>query len=169
MIESFPVFDENLSFEDDEISFGKIIDGIKAVRNRRTEMNVPPSVKAPLFIETKDTKLFLAADKFFKKMAFASEVTVSETVSADNSVTAVTADARFFIPLEAVVDKAKETDRLKKEMAKVKKDIDFSEGKLKNPGFTAKAPAAQIEAEQKKLNAALLKMAKIEESLKAFS
>jgi valyl-tRNA synthetase len=172
MIESFPVYDAALSFPAEEENFSKIIEGIKAVRNRRTELNVPPSVKAPLFIETSETELFRSADKFFIKMAFASSVEVAQKTKpeiVDNAVTALTADARFFIPLESIVDKAKETERLEKEKAKIQKDIDFSQGKLNNPGFAAKAPAAQVEAEQKKLDAALLKMAKLLESLKALS
>jgi valyl-tRNA synthetase len=171
MIENFPVFDTKLCFEAEENAFAKIVDGIKVVRNRRTEMNVPPSVKAPLFIETAEEfiPLFKSAAKFFGKLAFTSDVTVSTEVSIDNAVTAVTADARFFIPLDSIVNKDEEIARLKKEKAKVLKDIDFSQNKLGNPGFAAKAPAAQIEAEQAKLRAALDKMAKIEESLKAFS
>jgi valyl-tRNA synthetase len=169
MTSDFPVFDERLVFDEEERNFAKIIDGIKAVRNRRTEMNVPPSVKAPLYIETEKTELFAAADKFFIKMAFASSVEVAKNLEIENAVTAVTADARFFIPLDSIVKKDEEIARLTKEKAKVQKDIDFSEGKLGNPGFVSKAPAAQIEAERAKLSAALEKMKKIEESLKAFS
>jgi valyl-tRNA synthetase len=169
MVEDYPVYDEKLSFEREETAFAKIVDGIKAVRNRRTEMNVPPSLKAPLYIETAETALFEGAGKFFQKLAFASEVTVKNAVAIENALTAVTADARFFIPLDSIVDKEKETARLLAEKAKVQKDIDFSAGKLGNPGFAAKAPAAQIEAEREKLRSAQLKMAKIEESLKAFS
>jgi valyl-tRNA synthetase len=171
MVESFPVYDPNLCFEAEENAFAKIVEGIKAVRNRRTEMNVPPSVKAPLFIETEKSlvPLFESAAKFFSKLSFASSVSVAEEVSIENAVTAVTADARFFIPLESIVNKDEEIARLTKEKAKVEKDIDFSQKKLGNPGFAAKAPAAQIEAEQAKLRAAQDKMAKIEESLRAFS
>ncbi|MDR0991508.1 MAG: valine--tRNA ligase [Ruminococcus sp.] len=169
MVSSFPVFDERLVFERDERNFAKIIDGIKAVRNRRTEMNVPPAVKAPIYIETAETALFAAADKFFIKMAFASSVEIAEKCAIENALTAVTADARFFIPLDSIVNKDEEIARLTKEKAKVQKDIDFSSGKLNNAGFVSKAPAAQIEAERTKLAAALDKMKKIEESLKAFS
>jgi valyl-tRNA synthetase len=84
-------------------------------------------------------------------------------------VTALTADARFFIPMGDLVDREKETARLNIERAKVQKDIDFSSGKLGNAGFTAKAPAAQVEAERTKLKSAEDKMAKIMESLRILS
>ena len=60
MLEDYPVFDESLSFENEEKSFEKIIAAVKAVRNTRTDMTVPPSVKAKLFIETADAELFLS-------------------------------------------------------------------------------------------------------------
>jgi valyl-tRNA synthetase len=171
MVESYPVYDPKLNFEAEETAFAKIVEGIKAVRNKRTEMNVPPSLKAPLYIETEKNliPLFESAAKFFSKLSFASSVEVSEKADVPNAVTAVTADARFFIPLDSIVNKDEEIARLTKEKAKVQKDIDFSQNKLGNPGFAAKAPAAQIEAEQAKLRAAQDKMAKIEESLRAFS
>ena len=84
-------------------------------------------------------------------------------------MTAVTHSARIFIPLNDLVDKEKELARLAKEKAAVQKDIDFSQGKLNNPGFMAKAPEKQVEAEKAKLAKALDKMAKIEQSIAAFS
>ena len=168
MLSSFPVFDEKLSYTKEEEDFSKVIDAIKAVRASRTEKNVPPSVKAKIFIETKNGDLFNGCKMFFEKLASASDIEVSESVEIENAVMAVTDSARLFIPLDDIVDKDKEIARLTKEKAKVQKDIDFLSGKLNNQGFLAKAPEKLIEAEKAKLQKAQEKMAKIEQSMAAF-
>lgn len=168
MLSDFPVYDEKLNFAAEEKEFEKIISTIRAIRNRRAEMNVPPSVKAALHIETKDADTFESGRIFFERLASASEVFISEKEEITDAVAVVTESARIFIPMDQLVDKQKELDRLEKERKAVRKDIDFSQGKLNNQGFLAKAPEAQIEAERAKLAKALDKMAKIEESIKAF-
>ena len=169
MLSDYPVFDEKLVFTAEEEAFEKIIDAIKAVRNRRSEMNVVPSVKAKLYIETADADIFKSGIIFFEKLASASSVEIGASFDIPDSVTAVTHSARIFIPLDDLVDKEKELARLAKEKAAAQKDIDFSQGKLNNPGFMAKAPEKQVEAEKAKLAKALDKMAKIEQSIAAFS
>lgn len=169
MLSDYPVFDEKLVFTAEEEAFEKIIDAIKAVRNRRSEMNVVPSVKAKLYIETADADIFKSGIIFFEKLASASSVEIGASFDIPDSVTAVTHSARIFIPLDDLVDKEKELARLAKEKAAVQKDIDFSQDKLNNPGFMAKAPEKQVEAEKAKLAKALDKMAKIEQSIAAFS
>jgi len=168
MLSDFPVYDEKLNFAAEEKEFEKIISAIRAIRNRRAEMNVPPSVKAALHIETKDADTFESGKIFFERLASASEVFISEKEEITDAVAVVTESARIFIPMDQLVDKQKELDRLEKERKAVRKDIDFSQGKLNNAGFLAKAPEAQVEAEKAKLAKALDKMAKIEESIKAF-
>ncbi len=167
MISQFPQYDEKLSFINEEDDFGKIIEAIKAVRARRTEMNVPPSVKAKIFIETQNKSLFEKCSVFFEKLASASEIEVSEKYEIEDAVTAVTDSARLFIPMNELVDKDKELARLEKEKTKVQKDIDFLGGKLSNEGFLAKAPEKLIEAEKAKLARAEEKMAKIVQSMAA--
>ena len=168
MLEDYPVFDESLSFENEEKSFEKIIAAVKAVRNTRTDMNVPPSVKAKLFIETADAELFNSCSVFFEKLASASSVEIGDKFDIPDSANAVTDSARIFIPMNELVDKEKELARLDKERAKVQKDIDFLSGKLSNQGFIAKAPEKLIEAEKAKLAKAEEKMAKIMQSIEKY-
>ena len=168
MLEDYPVFDESLSFENEEKSFEKIIAAVKAVRNTRTDMNVPPSVKAKLFIETADAELFNSCSVFFEKLASASSVEIGDKFDIPDSANAVTDSARIFIPMNELVDKEKELARLDKERAKVQKDIDFLSGKLSKQGFIAKAPEKLIEAEKAKLAKAEEKMAKIMQSIEKY-
>ncbi len=168
MLESYPVYDESIDFTAEETAFEKIISAIKAVRNTRTELNVPPSVKAKLYIETAEPELFQNATVFFEKLASASEVETGAKFEMENCAGAVTDAARIFIPMDQLVDKEKELARLDKEKAKVQKDIDFLSGKLNNPGFVAKAPEKLIEAEKAKLAKAQEKMDKILASMAAY-
>ena len=169
MLQDFPVFDGKLVYADDESAFEKIIAGIKGIRNCRGEMNVPPSKKAKLFIETQQADIFAKGEMFFERLAYASEVNICEKVDEKDCVTVVTDSARFFIPLSDIIDVEKETARLNKDKEKVQKDIDFLSKKLNNQGFIAKAPAQLIEAEKAKLAKAEEKMAKINESLAALN
>ena len=165
MLEKFPVFDESLCFESEEKDFEKIITAIKGIRNRRAEMNVPPSKKAKVFIETSYADVFKSGAMFFERLASASEVEVNDQIDLSDALTVVTDSARIFIPLDEIVDKEKELDRLNKEKKAVQKDIDFLSGKLSNEGFLAKAPAQLIEKEKAKLEVAKQKMEKILESI----
>ena len=169
MLESFPVYDEKFSYPDDEKSFEKIISAIRGIRNRRTEMNIPPSKKAKIFIETADCELFADCSVFFEKLASASEVETAEKFDMPDAVTVVTDSARVFIPMNELVDRDKEIARLQKEKAAVQKDIDFLSRKLSNQGFLAKAPEKLVEAEKAKLAKAEEKMAKIVQSLESFN
>lgn len=167
MVQDFPMYDESLSFTEDEAVFEKIIAGIRGIRNCRGEMNVPPSVKAKLYVETQEPLVFEQGTMFFERLASASEVIITNHFDGKDCQTVVTDSARFFIPLSEIVDTDKERARLEKDKAKVQKDIDFLSGKLNNQGFISKAPEKLIEAEREKLRKAEEKMAKIEKSLAA--
>ena len=167
IVSEFPVYDEALNFAEDEARFEKMISAIKAIRATRTEMNVAPSVKAKVYIETKEPEVFEAGRMFFERLASASEVDIAEKWEIPDAVTAVTDSARIFIPLSDIVDVEKELARLAKDKAAVQKDIDFLSSKLGNQGFISKAPAQLIDAQKAKLAKAEEKMAKIEESIAA--
>lgn len=169
IVSDFPVYDEKLSFADDEAEFEKIIAAIKGIRATRSDMNVPPSVKAKVYIETAYPKVFDEGKMFFERLASASEVDIADKWDIPDSVTVVTDAARIFIPLSDIIDVEKELARLNKEKKAVQKDLDFLGGKLNNQGFLAKAPEKLIEAEKAKLAKAQEKMVKIEESIAALN
>ena len=167
MVQDFPTYNEALDFGSEETEFEKIITAIRAIRNCRSELNVPPSKKAKLYIETAQPEVFSKGEMFFRSLASASEVNITDKFDGKDCQTVVTDAARFFIPLSEIIDSDKERARLEKEKQKVQKDLDFLRGKLNNQGFISKAPEKLIEAEKEKLRKAEEKMAKIEESLNA--
>ena len=167
MLSDYPVYHSEYSFVSEENEFEMIIAAIKSVRNIRSEMNVPNSVKSALYIETKNSATFENGRMYFERLAFASDVEIAEKYDIPDSITAVTANARIFIPLADIVDVEKETARLDKEKQAALKDIEFLSKKLSNEGFLAKAPEKLIEEQKAKLTKAQEKLEKIEQSLAA--
>ena len=152
MISSYPQTDPALDFPEDEASMDRIIGLIKAVRNRRAEMNVPPSKKTTLYIVSAYNDTFNSGvSHFFTRLASASEVIYTGEFTGDNAVSIVTGSATAYIPLAEMIDTEKELARLTKELENTEKEIDRLTKKLSNGGFTSKAPAAVVEGEKAKL------------------
>ena len=145
MLEKYPEYDPSLDFPSEAEEMMKVMEAITAIRTQRNEMNVPPSKKAKLFIATTIPETFSNGEQFFKKLASASEVEISDSFDIDGAVTVVTSDAKIYIPMEELVDKEAELKRLNKELKQVEKMLAQDEGKLNNPGFMSKAPEKVIE------------------------
>ncbi len=151
MLASYPESGK-FDYKDDMAALELIKNAIKAVRNARTEKNVPPSKKAKLYIITDKKDIFENGAVFFEKLASASQVEFVSDKSAlpDNCIDVITEGATMAIPLGDLVDTAEELARLNKEKEKLLGEIKRVEGKLSNQGFVAKAPAAVIEQEKEK-------------------
>lgn len=166
MISKWPEYDENLNFASEEQQVEKIMQAVRAIRNRRAEMNIPPSRKAAVFVETDDADTFRYGAEFIKRLAYASEVTVSGAFEdLGNIVTVITDSAKIFIPMGELVDFEAERKRLQKELAAAQDKLDFINKKLSNPGFVNKAPEKVVN--QNREDAAKLeeKIAGIQDSL----
>ncbi len=174
MVAPWPQYREDLCFQQEEEDFEKVMSAIKAIRNRRAEMNVPPSKKARVFVKTLNTGMFESGAMFIERLASASEVKVSGVAPQQgedfsDAVQVITDSARIFIPLDELVDKEKELARLEKERKACDKDIAMVEQKLSSQGFIEKAPQNVVEAERAKLEKHKERMEKIVESIAAFS
>lgn len=145
MLAEFPKFTQELDFPEAGEEMEVVMNGIRAIRTRRSEMNVPPSRKAKVYIATDKKTIFENGAPFICKLASASEVEVADSFEIEGAVTVVTAEAKIYIPMSELVDKEEELARLNKELAKTEKMLAQSEGKLNNQGFVSKAPAAVIE------------------------
>ncbi|MEG2536375.1 MAG: valine--tRNA ligase [Hydrogenoanaerobacterium sp.] len=167
MVAKWPVYTDELNFAEDETEFERIMAVIKAVRIRRAEMNVPPSKKAGVYIETSFTKTFLQCTSFIERLASASSVHVAEKQNLPDAVQVITDSARVFIPMDELIDKEKELERLQKEKTVCERDIAMFAGKLSNEGFLAKAPAAVVDGEKAKLQKLRERLQKICDSMAA--
>lgn len=167
MVDSFPIYQDSLDFPNELQEFSRIMDAIKGIRNARSEMNVPPSKKAAVYIATEFIQTFENAKPFFEKLAFASEVFVAAEHFLEGTVQVATDSARIFLPLDDLIDKEKELARLTREQQVCQKDIAALSSKLANTGFVAKAPKAVVDEIGAKLAKAQTLLAKIEDSIRA--
>ena len=152
MTQRYPEFSAELDFPVDEQNFEMVIAAIKAVRARRSEMNVPPSKKAHLIIATERTAAFEAGISYICKLAYASEVSVltAPPEKTDGMVSVVTDNARMFMPMAELVDMEKEKARMEKELANAEKQLAGQIAKLSNENFVSRAPENVVNAEREK-------------------
>lgn len=169
MVSKWPEYREELSFPTEEAQMETLMNAIRAIRNRRAEMNVPPSKKAKVIVVTDKRDTFEAGSVFFAKLAYAAEVEVVADAPADASkmVSVVTEDAQLYMPMSELLDLDKERARLNKEKEKAENDLAFVQRKLENESFVAKAPEKVIQNERDKADKARELIAKLEASIAA--
>ena len=162
----WPVYSDALRFPAEEASMESVMNAIRAVRNRRADLNVPPSRKSHLYVVTEKGDIFRQGAAFMTRLAYASELTVSDTAPEGHAdmVSAVTGDAALYMPMNELVDVEKELQRLAKEIEKAEKNIAGLKGKLSNENFVARAPEQVVQAERDKLQKAESLLQQLKES-----
>ena len=165
----WPVYREDLAFRTEEAHMESVMNAIRAIRNRRADMNVPPSKKAALFVLTSKPQVFAEGEGFIQRLAYADSVTLleQEPENLDGMVTCATADAKLYIPMGQLVDVAKELERIGKELDRARKNLQSLEGKLSNEKFVSRAPEAVVNAEREKAQKARDLIASLEQSEEA--
>ena len=169
IIAQWPTVRSDLSFKTECDQMESVMDAIRAIRNRRTEMNVPPSKKAALFVLTSKPQIFHEGEGFLQRLAYADEVTLldAEPANLDGMVTITTAEAKLYIPMGQLVDVEKELARINKELESQKKFLASLESKLSNEKFVSRAPEAVVNAEKEKAAKTRDLIAQLELSLEA--
>ncbi|RBP46863.1 valine--tRNA ligase [Garciella nitratireducens] len=155
MISSWPKFEKECTYKEEEKEIEMVMSVIRSIRNARAEMNVVPSRKAKvIFIATNSaiSQILKKSEIYFQKLASASEIIVKTEKKEipENVVSAVVDQVEIFIPLEDLVDKEKEIERLQKEKENLEKELKRVNGKLSNEGFVSKAPFSVVEKEREK-------------------
>ena len=168
MISEWPVYKDEHNFSIEEQEMDRIMEAVRAIRNRRAEMNVPPSKKAKYYIATAHKDTFEKAGIFMQRLASCSEAEIGDSFEIDDAVCIVTTDAKIYIPLGELVDFEKEIARLNKEKEKVLKDLEFIDKKLNNENFVAKAPKTVVDGQREAAQKLRDKIAMIDESIEKF-
>ncbi|MDO4517204.1 MAG: valine--tRNA ligase [Bacillota bacterium] len=167
MLQQWPEYRADLAFPQEEKAVEMLMDAVKAVRARRSEMNVPPSKKAHLTIATAEGEIFTAGIPFLKRLGYASDVSVvTQKEETKGEVTVVTHVAKISMPLAELVDLEKEKARIAKELKKNRGELEKLEKKLSNPGFLAKAPENVVNAEKERAEKLAALVAQLEEQEK---
>ena len=170
MLADWPVYKEEWNFSAEEEMLAHVKELVKGIRNLRTEMDVPPSRKAKVFIVSEDKALcetFESMKKTYQNLISASEIDVQSDKAGigEDAVSVVIPGAVVYMPLEDLVDMEKEKERLLKEEERLKKELARSHGMLNNEKFVSKAPAAKIQEEKDKLAKYEQMMATVQERL----
>ena len=174
MLAKWPEYRADWNFPAEEEMLEHCKDLVKGVRNVRTEMDVPPSRKAKIFIVAEDAALrdsFELTKEAYANLAGASEVMVQQdkTGIGEDAVSVVIPGATLYLPLEDLVDFEKEKERLLKEQARLEKELARSKGMLSNEKFLSKAPEAKVQEEKDKLAGYEQMMEQVKERLAQMS
>ncbi len=155
MVSVWPAERKSLINAQAEQNMNAIMEAIKAIRNLRAEVNVPPGKKSEVLLKIATPELqavFSENSQYLRSLAAAEPIVIlsAQAEKPENAMTAVTNGVEIYLPLRGLIDVEKETARLNKEMDSLNKELARISGKLANPGFVAKAPADVIEKEQAK-------------------
>lgn len=170
MLSEWPVYQKERDFPKEEAMVERCKELVKSVRNRRSEMDVPPSRKAAVCIVSESEKarqVFELEKDMYAGLMGASEVIVSADKAgiAEDAVSIVIPDAVVYIPLEDLVDMEKEKERLNKEKERLTKELARSKGMLSNERFLSKAPEAKVQEEKDKMKKYEQMMEQVEKQL----
>ena len=156
MISAWPEYQDAWNFAKEEKEVETIKEAVRAIRNVRTGMNVPPSKKAQVFVVSENPEvreIFETGKVFFATLGYASSVHVQADKAGigEDAVSAVIPEAVIYMPFAELVDIDKEIERLKKEEERLTKELARVNGMLGNEKFVSKAPQAKIDEEKAKL------------------
>ena len=170
MLAEYPRYNSKFTYRKDKAEAETVMEIIKGLRNLRAEVNAPMSKKIDLFVVTDNKKLINHTAAYIEKLAGVNKI---EFIQSKNELTekvlsVMLAGFEIYVPLGELVDVEKEVERLKGELKKIEGEIAFSQNKLSNQGFAAKAPRQVVDKEREKLDKNLEIKQKLLVSLKEY-
>lgn len=170
MVSKWPEYEAEWNFEAEEKAIELIKEAVRGVRNLRSDMNVPPSKKATVFVvsEHKNVQaIFEEGQLFFASLAYGDCVKVQDTKEGipDDAVSVVIPNAVIYIPFAQLVDIGQEIERLEKEEKRLQGELVRVSGMLQNEKFMSKAPQSKISEEREKLEKYAQMMEQVKERL----
>jgi valyl-tRNA synthetase len=172
MIARFP---EGSEFPSDERALREmqlIMGVINGVRNIRGEMSIAPSKKVNIVVEAPDSKEAASIREnlfHIQSLAGVDSMEVAPRVQKpEASATAVFEQKQIHVLLKGLLDFEEEKKRLRKEIAKIQKELEGSTRKLNNEQFLGKAPEEIVEEVRGKVQAMSLKIEKLNQNLAFF-
>ena len=166
IVAKWPEASDAMDYPAEEQHMESIMRAIRSIRNRRSEMNVPPSKKSDLYVVTANPAIFEEGAPFITRLAYANEVFVrtEEPEGHEDMAACITPDAKLYLPLSQLVDVDKELARIEKELKNAKGEIARTEGMLNNEKFISKAPEKVVNETKDKLESAKKLLQQLEES-----
>jgi valyl-tRNA synthetase len=153
MVQAYPRAQASKIDESSEQWAAELKSVIDACRNLRGEMNLSPAVKVPMLATGDEARLKTFAP-YVQALGRLSEVKIiaDETaLDAEASGAPVAIVGTNKLVLKVEIDVTAERERLTKEVDRLTQEIGKARVKLENESFVARAPAAVVEQERKRL------------------
>ena len=168
--ETYPQYEDELDFPNEEAEISLIIEVITEIRNQRRELQLPNKKKNDLLVYSSDENIRKTIEKLsynIRSLANTENITIiSEDKDLDDAVTLVLNNLKLYIPLEGLVDYKKELERLENEKKSVSAELKRAEGMLSNERFVSNAPEKLVESEKEKKEKYTQMLVEIENSIK---
>ena len=169
IVADYPQYSEEKSYEWEEESVSTIIDAVTAIRNQRSELNVPNSKKSKLYVYSANENildLFRKLSYNMESLASISELeTMAEDRNIEDSAPIIMKGYKLYLSLQGLIDYEKELKRLEEEEKKVISEIGRAQGKLNNEKFVSKAPEKLVNEEKSKLEKYQAMLKELEQSI----
>ncbi|HQM95851.1 MAG TPA: valine--tRNA ligase [Clostridia bacterium] len=155
MISSWPVADASNDYTEYAKDMDVIMDSIKSIRNKRSELNIEVKMKSNIFFVSDDEHIrntIQQGEQYFIKLASAKSISVfeDELKIPTNSISIILPGFKIFMPFKELVNIDEEITRLEKEYEKAIAEMQRAKSKLENEAFVSKAPVNLVDSEKQK-------------------
>lgn len=169
MLQPYPQYDSSLKNGENEAELEWLKNIIVSIRTLRSEMNISPAKHLSVLLSKgtdDDKKRFKEHQHLISTLAKLENVTwLSANDTPPESATALVGELEILIPMAGLIDKAEESARLSREIAKLAKESERAESKLQNSNFIDRAPSDVVEKERVKLADLKNMLKKLEQQL----
>lgn len=165
MVSRYPEYDPNISFEQEENELKGIMELIRAIRNRRNEMNVPVGKKINIYLAGCTAEDVTSYSNFIKSLAGVESISFQDAPDTSKCITIVASIAKVYIPMDQLIDKEAESLRLNKELENAKVLLSRTNAQLENSSFVEKAPSKVVEGVRENALKLQEKIKKLEEEI----
>jgi valyl-tRNA synthetase len=169
MAASYPQAGDVPVFAEGSARMEAVMDIIRAIRNIRGEMDVPPGKQIGAVLDCRSdaaVAIVQAGESYLRALARVGELSFGVGIARpEQAATQVAGEVEILLPLSGMINLEEEEKRLQKEIAKVEKDVEMFARKLSNEAFVAKAPPEVLEKDRGKLREAQEKLQILQQSL----
>ncbi|MBN1626759.1 MAG: valine--tRNA ligase [Deltaproteobacteria bacterium] len=169
MIAPFPQSSEFLSDNKALEEMELVMGAISGVRNIRGEMNIHPSKKIDILMEIPDEKdAGIIKENFshIRNLVKAGSIEIKKhVIKPEASVTTVLGHNQIHVLLKGIIDFDEERNRIRKEIARIEKDMEKDAKKLTSSAFLDNAPDDIVEKVKEKVQGMNTKLEKLHKNL----
>jgi len=169
MVSSWPHLQKQMISKDAESRMKELIEIITAIRNIRSVWKIDPQTSISAVLNTEEAKtekLLRENEELVKQMSKISKIDIGKFAKPKNAAAGIVGRVEIYVPLEGLIDFAKEKNRLGKEADRMALEIKSISGRLGDRNFTRKAPAEVVAKQEERRKELELQVKKLKDNLK---